>query len=45
MYEFLFRRLGRVPADFLAALWYALLISAVVYCAFEPQAEFSYLRL
>jgi hypothetical protein len=32
-------------ADVLMAVWYVLLILAVLYCAFEPQAEFQYLML
>jgi hypothetical protein len=45
MYGFLKRYLPGPAADVLTALWYALLILAVLYCAFEPQAEFRYLML
>jgi hypothetical protein len=43
MYGFLRRYFPGVAADILMALWYVLLILAVLYCAFEPQAEFRYL--
>jgi hypothetical protein len=45
MYGFLKRYLTGPAADVLMALWYVLLILAVLYCAFEPQAEFRYLML
>ncbi len=45
MYGFLKRHLPGPVADVLMALWYVLLILAVLYCAFEPQAEFRYLML
>jgi hypothetical protein len=45
MYGFVKRRLGRLAADILLPVWYAALILATGYCAFEPQATFSYLRL
>ena len=45
MYGFLKRRLPTPLADVLMAVWYVLLILAVLYCAFEPQAEFQYLML
>jgi hypothetical protein len=45
MYGFLKRYLPGPLADVLMALWYVALILAVLYCAFEPQAEFQYLRL
>jgi hypothetical protein len=45
MYGFLKRYLPGPAADVLMALWYALLILAVLYCAVEPQAEFRYLLL
>jgi hypothetical protein len=45
MYGFILRRFGRVAADLFTPLWYAALILATGYCAFEPQATFSYLRL
>ena len=45
MYAFLKRYLPGPVADVLMALWYALLTLAVLYCVFEPQAEFRYLML
>jgi hypothetical protein len=45
MYGFLYRRCPRLVADILIAAWYFLLLLAVFYCAFEPPAEFRYLRL
>ena len=45
MYGFLKRYLPDPVADVLMALWYVLLILAVLYCVFEPQAEFRYLML
>jgi len=45
MYGFLQRSLPGLMADILMALWYVLLILAVLYCASEPQAEFRYLML
>jgi hypothetical protein len=45
MYGFLRRYLPGAVADVLMALWYVLLVLAVLYCAFEPQAEFQYLML
>lgn len=45
MYPLLRRYLPRVAADILIALWYAVLVYLTLYCAFEPQAEFNYLRL
>jgi hypothetical protein len=45
MYGFLKRHLPRLMADVLMAVWYVLLILAVLYCAFEPRAEFQYLML
>ena len=45
MYGFLKRHLPSLMADALTAVWYVLLILAVLYCAFEPQAEFQYLML
>ena len=45
MYGFLQRYLPDLMADILMALWYVLLILAVLYCASEPQAEFLYLML
>ena len=45
MYSFLRHYLPGLVADGLMALWYVLLILAVLYCAFEPQAEFRYLML
>ena len=45
MYGFFKRYLPGPAADVLMALWYVLLILAVLYCAFEPQAEFRYVKL
>lgn len=45
MYGFLKRYLPGPMADVLMAIWYELLILAVLYCASEPQAEFRYLML
>jgi hypothetical protein len=45
MYGYLLPRLGQGPAVGLTALWYAALVIAIAYCAFEPQAEFKYLML
>jgi hypothetical protein len=45
MYGFLKRSLPGPVADVLMALWYVLLLLAVLYCVFEPQAEFRYLML
>ena len=45
MYGFLKRHLPRLTADVLMAVWYVLLILAVLYCAFEPRVEFQYLML
>ncbi|HEX2278014.1 MAG TPA: hypothetical protein VHN13_12910 [Candidatus Tectomicrobia bacterium] len=45
MYGFLKRHLPNPVADVLMAVWYVLLILAVLYCAFEPRAEFQYLML
>jgi hypothetical protein len=45
MYGFFKRYLPGPAADVLMALWYVLLILAVLYCVFEPQAEFRYLML
>ena len=45
MYGFLKRHLPGPLADILMAMWYALLILAVLYCVFEPQADFRYLVL
>lgn len=45
MYPFLRRYLPPMIADILMALWYAVLLYLTLYCAFEPQAEFNYLRL
>jgi hypothetical protein len=43
MYAFLRRHLPCLVADCVCALWYALLICAVLYCAFEPQTTLSYI--
>jgi len=45
MYSFLKCYLPGPMADVFMALWYVLLILAVLYCASEPQAEFRYLML
>jgi hypothetical protein len=45
MYGLLKRYLPVPMANVLMALWYVLLILAVLYCAFEPQAQFQYLML
>lgn len=45
MYGFLTRHLPSSIAEVLMAVWYVLLILLVLYCAFEPQAEFQYLTL
>lgn len=45
MYGFLKRYLPGPAADVLMALWYVLVILAVLCCVFEPQAEFRYLML
>jgi hypothetical protein len=45
MYRFLQRNFRPRVANVLMALWYALLVIAVLYCAFEPQTEFTYLLL
>jgi hypothetical protein len=45
MYGFLKRYLPGLVADICMAMWYTLLILAVLYCVFEPQAEFRYLVL
>jgi hypothetical protein len=45
MYGLLKCYLPAPVANVLMALWYVLLILAVLYCAFEPQAQFQYLML
>lgn len=45
MYDLLCRYSPRPVADALMAIWYVLLILLVLYCAFEPNAEFNYLML
>lgn len=45
MYASLRRYLPQIAADLLMALFYALLILTIIYCAFEPQAKFTYLNL
>ena len=45
MYGWLKQHLPGLLADILMAMWYVLLILTVLYCAFEPQAEFRYLML
>jgi hypothetical protein len=44
MYAILASRLPTWAADLLTALWYAALIALVIYCSFEPQAEFAYVN-
>jgi hypothetical protein len=44
VFGFLEQQCGTTVAFVGTALWYATLVLAVLYCAFEPQAEFSYLR-
>lgn len=44
MYGFLRTRLSKPAADTLCALWYFTLVLVIMYSAFEPQAEFNYLR-
>lgn len=45
MYRILRLYLPAMAADSLMALFYAVLILAIIYCAFEPQATFTYLNL
>jgi len=45
MHAFLRTRLSRPLADLLTACWYFALIVGVLYAAFEPQADFQYIRL
>jgi hypothetical protein len=45
MYERLRRRFSHRTALVLTAVWYISLLLAVLYCAFEPQAELKYLAL
>jgi hypothetical protein len=45
MYGFLKQYLPGLMADVVMALWYVLLILAVLLCASEPQADFRYLML
>jgi hypothetical protein len=45
MFALLSKRLPPRAAEWLTALWYAVLLLLVLYCAAEPQAEFTYLRL
>jgi len=45
MYETLRRRFSRRTALVLTTVWYIALLAAVLYCAFEPQAELKYLAL
>lgn len=45
MYSYIVAVVGKRWADVVAALIYALLILAILYCLFEPQAEFRYLDL
>ena len=43
MYQFLLRYFPRLASDIIMSMWYTALILLVLYCAFEPKAEFSYL--
>lgn len=45
MYFWLQRRIGPRGAELATALWYAVVILAIFYCAFEPQAELKYTAL
>lgn len=45
MYRFLRRKFRPSVANVLIAFWYALLVILVLYCAFEPRTEFTYLAL
>jgi hypothetical protein len=45
MYAMLLRFMPRKVAEIAAAVVYALMILAILYCSVEPQAEFGYLRL
>jgi hypothetical protein len=45
MYGYIVAVVGKRWADVVAALVYALLLIAVAFCLFEPQAEFEYLGL
>ena len=45
MYGVLRKHFRPGVANVVTALWYALLALLVLYCAFEPQTEFTYLFL
>lgn len=45
MYGAVLARLGPRLAPYAAAVLYALMILATIYCALEPQADFNYIRL
>ena len=45
MYGLFLRFLPRLTAEIAAAIVYALMILAILYCSLEPQADFNYLRL
>ena len=45
MYWWLQSRLPTWAAQLVTAAWYVLLVLAIVYCAFEPAAEFKYTRI
>ena len=45
MYHYLKLYAGERWANFLAPVLYVLMLLAVTYCIFEPQAEFNYLTL
>ncbi len=42
IYNYLIEKTNPAIARMGTALWYALLIMAIVFCVFEPQAEFRY---
>jgi len=44
-YGYLRRVMPGAAADWLMALGFSVLILLVLYCAFEPHAEFNYLTL
>ena len=45
MYGFLRQNFGSKLANYAAPILYSLMVLAVIYCIFEPQAQFNYLRL
>jgi hypothetical protein len=44
MYGLLLELLPPRATEIVAAVLYALMILAILYCSLEPQAEFNYLR-